>query len=78
MDVDTLNLAEQRLRFEVQRTSGLMEEMHDRLQQTGVFREYEKIYETYVEPIELGNEELEDQMRNYWRSVIENEVHRWV
>ena len=59
MNIDALNLAEQQLLSQVERVTGLMEEKHEQLQQSGVFREYGKIYEAYVELIESESEGLE-------------------
>jgi len=59
MNIDALNLAEQQLFLQVKRVTGLMEEKHEQLQRSGVFGEYGKIYEAYVELMESENEGLE-------------------
>jgi hypothetical protein len=59
MNIDDLNLAEQELLFQTERATGLMEEKHKQLEQNGVFKEYGKIYEAYVQLIESQSEGLE-------------------
>jgi len=63
MNLDALNLVEQQLLSQMERVTGLMEEKHEKLQQRGVFREYGKIYEAYVELIESESEGLESLKR---------------
>jgi len=64
MNLDALNLAEQELLSRVQRVTGLMEEKHSQLQQSGVYAEYGKIYEAYVQLIKSENEGLEALKRS--------------
>jgi hypothetical protein len=59
MNLDALNLAEQQLLSRVERIIGTMEEQHEQFQRSGIFGEYGKIYEAYVELIESENEGLE-------------------
>lgn len=59
MNLDALNLAEQQILSQVERVTGLMEEKREQLQRSGVFREYGKIYEAYIELIESESEGLE-------------------
>ena len=59
MNIDALDLAEQQLLVQVRRVAGLMDEKHEQLQQSGVFREYGEIYEAYVELIESESVGLE-------------------
>jgi hypothetical protein len=59
MKIDALNLAERHLISQVNSVTGLMEEKHDQLNESGVYSEYRKIYENYVELIESDNEGLE-------------------
>lgn len=59
MDIDALNSAEHQLLLQMKRVTGLMEEKHEKLQQSGVFDQYRKIYEAYIELIGSEGEELE-------------------
>ncbi len=59
MNIDALNLAEQQLLSRVERVTGLMEEKDAQLRQNGVYEEYGKIYEAYVELLESESEGLE-------------------
>ena len=59
MSLESLNLAERQLLSRVEQVTGLMEEKHDQLQQSGVFREYGEIYEAYVDLIESESGGLE-------------------
>lgn len=59
MNINALDLAEQQLLSRVERVTGLMEEKHEQLQQNGVYEEYGKVYEAYVELIESESEGLE-------------------
>ena len=64
MNLDALNLAEQELLSRVESVTGLMEEKHSQLQQSGVYAEYGKIYEAYVQLIESETEGLEALKRS--------------
>ena len=59
MNLESLNLAERQLLSRIGQVAGLMEEKHERLQQSGVFRGYSEIYEAYVDLIEAEGEGLE-------------------
>lgn len=59
MSLESLNLAEQQLCSRVQQVTGLMEEKHEQLQQSGAFRKYSQIYEAYVDLIDSESEGLE-------------------
>jgi len=59
MKIDALTVMEQQLRSRVNSVEGLMEEKHEKLQRSGVYREYGRIYEAYVELIESESEGLE-------------------
>jgi len=59
MNIDALSLAEHQLLSRVERVTGLMEEKHEQLQQSGVYEEYGKIYEAYIELLGSDSEGLE-------------------
>ena len=74
MNIDALNLAEQLLLSRVDQATGLMEEKHEQLLQRGVFGEYRKIYEEYVDLIESQAEGLEALKRAtflHWYQMAE-------
>ncbi|HEY9401268.1 MAG TPA: hypothetical protein VIQ24_01150, partial [Pyrinomonadaceae bacterium] len=74
MNIDALNLAEQLLLSRVEQATGLMEEKHEQLLQSGVFGEYRKIYEEYVGLIESQAEGLEALKRAiflHWYQLAE-------
>jgi len=59
MNLAALASAERQLLSRVEQVTGLMEEKHEQLQQSGVYAEYGKIYEAYVDLIESESEGLE-------------------
>ena len=59
MSLESLNLTERQLLLRVEQVAGLMEEKHEQLQQSGVFKEYGEIHEAYVGLIESESEGLE-------------------
>ncbi len=74
INLDSLNSAEQQLLSQVERAIGLMEEKHEQFRQSGLFREYEKIYEAYVELIDSEGEGLEALKRAlflHWYQMAE-------
>jgi len=74
MNIDALNLAEQQLSARVEQTTGLIEEKHKQLLQSGVFGEYRKIYEEYVDLIESevdGLEALKRAIFLHWYQMAE-------
>ncbi|MCY7375452.1 MAG: hypothetical protein LH472_05720 [Pyrinomonadaceae bacterium] len=64
MNLEALNLAEQKLLSQVGSVTGLMEEKSLQLEQNGTFAEYGKIYEAYVDLIESETEGLEALKRS--------------
>ncbi len=59
MNLNSLNSAEDQLLSRVKQVIGLMEDKHEQLRESGVYAEYGKVYEAYVELIESGSEGLE-------------------
>lgn len=64
MNLEQLNLAEQKLLIKVQSTKGLIEDKILQLEQNNAFAEYDKIYEQYVELFESKTEWLEALKRS--------------
>ncbi|MDQ3649730.1 MAG: hypothetical protein M3458_05505 [Acidobacteriota bacterium] len=59
MNLDSLNSVEGQLLSRVEQVTGLMKEKHEQLRESGVYTEYGKVYEAYVELIESESEGLE-------------------
>ena len=64
MDLETLNLAEESLLLRVGKVTGLIEEIDSQLERNGVYAEYRKIFEDYVELIDSDFEGLEALKRS--------------
>jgi hypothetical protein len=64
VNLEALNLAEQQLFSRVRDATGLMEEKFLQLEQNGIFAEYGKIYEAYVDLIESETDGLEALKRS--------------
>lgn len=74
MNVDDLNLVEQKLLSRVESVTGLMEEKHEQLLQNGVYDDYAKICVAYLELFNSESQKLESLKRAIflsWHSVAE-------
>ncbi len=64
MKLETLNSAEQNLLSQISTASGLIEEKHFQLEQNGIYAEYRKLYDAYVNLIDSETEGLEALRRS--------------
>lgn len=59
MNIEELAVEEQRLLWQVQSVTGLIEEKHQQLEQLGTYQDYRKVYEAYSKLLDNYNEGLE-------------------